>query len=137
MFEKTKKILDSMTTEELTDCLIQNGFEFTDNNELDENNDNNLISNSYPICNTKPTCPYCGQVHSTLYIPESCGDGDEFYIKCEDKNCRETFTVDVIFDCEYVDEFPEATYSQCLNANCVMFFNYRQDDEVPTVISPE
>jgi hypothetical protein len=43
-------------------------------------------------------CPFCNQEHDTDYIPKSVGDYDEFYIKCENPNCREEFVVSVYID---------------------------------------
>ena len=43
-------------------------------------------------------CPFCNQRHNVDYIPQTAGDYDEFYIRCENNNCREFFTVSVYVD---------------------------------------
>ena len=87
-----------------------------------------------PISNLEPMCPYCGQIHSVDYIPEECGDGDEFYIKCE--KCDEIFTVDVIFDCEYAEENSKATFNDCLKPNNIIFNCFRQDYKPVMIEAP-
>lgn len=53
----------------------------------------------------KILCPFCGRKHSKDYIPENAGDGDEFYIRCENPACNETFGLSVIVDKK--EESPE------------------------------
>jgi hypothetical protein len=78
---------------------------------------NNFIEEKYlenPMVDHEIVCPKCGYIHknSHEYIPESCGNGDEYYIDCE--NCKEFLTVDVIFDEEYYSKNPNATFNECL-----------------------
>lgn len=121
-FDEIDKKFNNMSEEEFDQILIDAGIENYQENNIES------------ISNLKPICPYCGKVHSIDYIPKECGDGDEFYIRCE--NCNETFTVDVIFDCEYIEENLEATFKDCLKTNNIMFNCFRQDDKPSTIESP-
>jgi hypothetical protein len=77
----------------------------------------------------KIICPYCEQEHEKDYIPEKVGDGDEFYIECENPECRETFGLSVIVDKK--DESPEGLeVKDYLKTNDVCLQTWRDNEDI-------
>ena len=75
----------------------------------------------------KIICPCCGQEHDTNYIPQSAGDYDEFYIRCENEKCNEQIIVVVYIDKK--DESPEGLkLFEYLKTNDVCIETYKNDD---------
>jgi hypothetical protein len=73
-------------------------------------------------------CPFCSQEHDIDYIPKSAGDYDEFYIKCENMKCNESFAVSVYIDKK--EESPEGLeLYEYFKTNDVCIQTYKDNED--------